>query len=148
MTYSAVWHAPKELQSRPQSVVQNKCLQMISGACRPTTIKGLEAETFVSQIITSHSATSKVKIHQMPKTGQAKSIAKACKRIAAQLRSKPGLQRMATENPARPGKYAWAQSITQKRVPPPPTSRPILPPFGLHGKKRQKSSAETKAPIV
>ena len=36
MTYSAVWHAPKELRGRPQSVVQNNRLQMVSGARRLT----------------------------------------------------------------------------------------------------------------
>ena len=53
----AVWHAPKELKAMPDSVenklsvVQNKCLQMVSDIYKATSIKALEVETYVSSIM-------------------------------------------------------------------------------------------------
>ena len=60
---------------------------------------------------------------RMQSVGQAKFIARACKRVATKLKSNKGLQRMATETPGQ-RKYAWAQSIAEDN---PFALTPLLP---------------------
>ena len=70
MTYgSAVWYAPKELKEVSKSmenrlsIVQNKCLRLVSGGYKATPIQALEAEALVPpHIITSHAASGEITI--------------------------------------------------------------------------------------
>lgn len=94
MTYgSAVWHAAKELKKLSKSmenrlaVVLNKCLRLVSGGYKATPIRALEAET-ICPPISSHLIQLQAKARfRMQSVGQAKVIAKACKRIATKLKS-------------------------------------------------------------
>lgn len=69
------------------SIVQNKCLRLVSGGNKATPIQALEAETFVPPI-SSHLMQLQAKSRfRMQSTGQANFIAKARKRVAANLKS-------------------------------------------------------------
>lgn len=128
MTYcSAVWHAPAELKGLPKktvekklSVVQNKCLRMVSGAYKATHLQALGAETYVSLISLHPNQLQAKSRYRMQSVGQAKSIAKACKGIAGKLKSGTGRPRIAIKTPGQ-RKQVWAKSFTEN------TSASILP---------------------
>ena len=128
MTYgSTVWHAPKKLKGFSKSaedrlaIVQNKCLQLISGRYKATPIQALKAEMFIPPI-SSHLMQLQAKSRFcMQSVEQAKFIAKACKRVAAKLKSNKDPQQMTTET-LEQHKYIWAQSIMKHN-----SSTPTLP---------------------
>ena len=100
MTYrSAVWHALPELKGLPRvvknklSVIQNCCLQIISGAYKATSIKALEAETVITPIALYLQQLQAKLRYCMRSTKNTKFINKACTQIATKLQQKMGPKR-------------------------------------------------------
>ena len=137
MTYgSAVWHAPPELKGLPRvvenklSVIQNRCLRIVSGAYKATPIKALEAETVVAPIAL-HLQQLQAKLrYRMRSAGNTKFINKACTRIATKLQQKTGPKRAVEATPGQ-RKQEWAWSLGQdvsSIAAPPLLPLPPLPP--------------------
>lgn len=119
MTYwSAVWRAPAELKDSPKtiesrlSVVQKKCLRMVSGAHKATPIQALEAETYVFPISLHLNQPQAKSRYRMRSVVQTRLFTKACKITAAKLENTSGPQRSAIATPGH-RKQAWAQSLIE-----------------------------------
>jgi hypothetical protein len=115
LTYGApIWFSPEGKDKtklsllRPLEVVQNCCLQMVSGAYRATPIQLLESETGILTL-RDYLAMFQAQ-YQLQKTDTpvAELISSACEQIRNQLRGRRGRRR---QQPTTPGvqKLEWYQ---------------------------------------
>ena len=120
MTYgSSVWHTPSELKDTSKSLInkmsimQNKCLRVISGAYRATSVRVLKAETQIASMRIHLDQLQAQARCRLLNDGQALLIRRACKRIKGNLQDRTGPRREKKETPGN-SKQAWLTHIVPK----------------------------------
>ena len=137
----AIWHSFLEAGGKLKSaenklfVVQNRCLRKIAGAYKATLIQSLEAKTHISPISLHLNQLQTKARESLRNNGQAKLIAKACKKVAYKLQNQMGPTRQITKTP-RWKKHTWSKKLV---TPPSATLLPCRYPFGSW---KQKSTLD------
>lgn len=141
MSYgSTVWHSPpkhkdfSKLAAGKLSVIQNKCLRTVSGACVQGDPNPSPRNRDVCSSMTLHLKHLQIKArYRLQVSGQSKFIAKSCKRIAEKPKNQKDGVRKAT---ATPGQQK-ADSLLGK-----PVAVPPIMPRTPHGWRQVLSQRE------
>ena len=116
---SSVWFHPegtKEAKKKivqKMAVIQNKCLRVIAGAYKATSIPVLEAETFVPPPDLYLKRLALLNERRIRNTEGERTIKDACSAIARRLRAKRGKQRKIIPTPGEE-KKKWAQKVLRE----------------------------------